>query len=566
MSETLEQKGPGLFGDDFPQVMELLSQSSGAVKSQTGLSLRGFKGTVGYVLGGGSLDFEQQRQKKAAEKEGRDATKKARAHRDERQATAYGHVEELFTHFLEEGGVPPDMDAEALREDIYPNLLGKKSAEKVISENKITEPRLIKLAQDNAFPFSKFQELTLYGKGGFFDSQVDFTASGDDKSSRHMPLFPQLLTPYFGRMMGEAIFGCYASASWPYPKDVTLVGLGAGRGYLDHDVIEHLTGPSFFNQPEFAHFQDKMRQARFIVSDRTDRSIGLLNEYLGDLIDERGLQDRVSIQKINVLDFDLGKQPFGIFYSNELLDALPVEPIIQDGDKKYSVFVVPHMPGKEVDDGNDFQKEMNARFPEIEGAALSRDEFEGLVGSNEVKKVKFTPVLVPLEASPELSFEVERSEAVRQNINSPRFGGIYPFQIGLKRLLDNAKKSFDHGVIIFDDYHSTSEGYHNYNKGINLFSEHVFGEDDFDFQLDFDQVKETGSRMRMECGLELSQKELLDRGQHLLQAMGKKEIRRWAKANNVQGDMKELMFRFMIAQTFTNQTLSDKYTIMALQF
>ncbi|MFH1721562.1 MAG: SAM-dependent methyltransferase [Candidatus Altiarchaeota archaeon] len=458
-------------------------------------------------------------------------------------------------------------------------LQGKKGAKEVIARNKITDPRLISRVLKHAIPYSQFQDLFLYGKGGFFSEKVDFRPQDlvrnqfekmtlDDAADilHTMPLFPQMLSPWFGRVMSELILTSYTSASGDTPKDLTLLGLGAGRGYLDYDVVDYATGSDFLKRTEGKDFAEKMAKARFIVSDKTERSVEFLRQTFSPLIAQRNLGDRVLISQLDARNFNFGSLPCGVVYFNELLDNLPMEPIIQDGDRKYRVFIVPNIKNAQTQGEHEYRDELGKEIPELKDSVLTRGEFEGLVSTPAAREVSFTPVLVPLSATPDLNDDVERSSAVRENINSRDFGGIYPYQVGVRKLLTNVRDSFQHGAIVMDDYTPSQEGWQNYNNAINIFKRLVFGEYDLEFQIDFAQVREEASRIGMQCTLDESQKTLFHKSRHLIDRFGEKEFKRWNQALGAKLHPAILPGAARQMYESTLESVPDRYRVVALQF
>ena len=426
-----------------------------------------------------------------------------------------------------QGRMTPEDANFALMEFQQKDMHGWSSAEPIVRGNKIEDATLAGLVQKHAIPYSEFQQMNLYHAQGFFETNVDFTW-------KNMPLFPQALSPFFGRVIAELLFSAYVPASWPAPQEPTFLSLGAGAGYLDYDMIDYYTGDKFSPDNQTQRFYHAVRTgSRFIVSDRTDRAIGLLHEQLDGLVKERDVSERVDIRKINALDFQLERQPFGIVYSNELLDNLPIEPIVRDGGKDYQVYLIPYTEGPKMTEG-EYQTKLGERFTLLDNRVLTRDEFESKAVSGRTGDIKFHPVLVPLGINPELQANVSSLESFRQNMGNQEVGNIYPYQIGLGRVLDNIRKSFDHGVVLFIDYEPSNRGGHNWNQAINTFRNLRFGEEDLDFQIDFSQVVEEARKRGMGCKFLEPQRKVLEQFVKIVGTFGGEEIARWHKANNAK--------------------------------
>ena len=173
---------------------------------------------------------------------------------------------------------------EITEEDVGdPNLQGRKSARGYLEKNVIRDEKAAREVQARALDFSDFQQTGLYDEEGLFEKVVDFQGT--------MPLVPQFLSPLFGKAIAEILFGAYVSSMYHHgPTPPTFLGLGAGRGYLDFDMIDHITGELFalMSQAEHPQFGEAVAKgSKFVVSDRTNRAVGYLQESLAPLIRER---------------------------------------------------------------------------------------------------------------------------------------------------------------------------------------------------------------------------------------------------------------------------------------
>lgn len=164
-----------------------------------------------------------------------------------------------------------------------PNLQGRKSAKPYLERNVVRDEARAREIQERALNFSDFQQTGLYDEEGLFERVVDF--------QRTMPLVPQFLSPLFGKAVAEILFGAYVSSMFYHgPTPPTFLGLGAGRGYLDFDLIDHVTGEIFalMNQAAYPEFGEAFAKgSQFVVSDRTNRAVKYLQESLGPLARER---------------------------------------------------------------------------------------------------------------------------------------------------------------------------------------------------------------------------------------------------------------------------------------
>lgn len=397
------------------------------------------------------------------------------------------------------------------------------TAKNLAEESRITDQQLSRQIQHRAFSYSEFQDLSLYDRAGFFEQRVEFTQAS-------MPLLPQVLSPLFGKTIAELALIIHLQ----HPQrssNVTFLGLGAGRGYLDYDLIEHVKTVRM--QPGYQQEIEAIRDnSHFIVSDRTDKSQSLLTEELKDLKDKYGNQ--LSIMQLNALDFRLKRKPYGIVYANELLDNLPIEPIIKIDGQIYSVSIVPYSPNEERSMDN-YNQEFEKMFKTINGRILTREETRKLVSADKASTVRFLPALLPLGYSHDLREKVEKSTSYSRHIEDDDFNGLYPYQIGLPRVLENIKQSFEHGMVLFIDYPPIASSTHNWHKAVGIVNNHILGQEDLDFQVDFDQITEEGEKQGMETIYLSPQHETMQALERVMRNLTLEDAKRWAKTNQVQG-------------------------------
>ena len=400
----------------------------------------------------------------------------------------------------------------------------RNAAQEYARANTVEEHQAATLIRDGAYPYSKFQELGLYAPQGFFEKTIDFSPTS-------MPLMPQTLSPFFGKCISELAMMLYLSDP-NRTANVTFMGIGAGKGFLDHDLIDHLMTVKM--NPEWEDEVNRLRRtSEFLVTDRTDRSQTLLEEELTEARQAHQLGDRLKIMRVNATGFELERKPYGIIYGNEILDNMPVEPIIEIDEALYGVVVVPYSEGMQVaDEESDYKRALGERFPELKGKTLSKDEARRLIETGAMGLIKFKPVLIPLHSLPDLREKVENSSATQSNLENPDYENLYPLQTGLTPMLRSVRKSFSHGTILLIDYQPVHGNTHNWNQAVlNVLNFSLKDPHDLDFQIDFDQVKEEASREKMEVSYFSPQNETLITFSSLLNTLTLKDMQRWAKAN-----------------------------------
>lgn len=361
------------------------------------------------------------------------------------------------------------------------HLKGRSIAREILEKNKVTDLSLVSLVREASFMYSALQELTLYHSTGYFENEVEFT-------TQSMPLIPQVMSPLFGKAFADLSFLVYQKVSAALGTPPVFLGLGSGRGILDNDMIAYLRSEAFQN-PNTPEHLDLFRGARFIVSDRTQRALG----YLRKELEEHLKGDNVEIAELNAFNFSVGPFPYGIVYANELLDNMPVEPIVMIEKTPYAVRLLPSWQG-ETDPA---LKPLVAKYPHLDGA-ITEAHAHSMIDAGDSDSLHFNPVAIPLGWDEDVIKHVHASmPLVYRRINTPEFGGIYPVQTRLRGLFSSIKRSFEHAQIMLVDMVANKGAYHNWNNAVNIFQDYQFGKYDLDFYIDPEQVYLTGQR----CGI-----------------------------------------------------------------
>lgn len=166
--------------------------------------------------------------------------------------------------------------------------------------------------------FAEFMELALYDpeQGYYATNQVQIGVAGDFFTSPH-------LCPDFGELLAEQFLDMWRVMGQPEP--FTLVEMGAGQGLVAADVLKYLATrkQSAEASDDYAAFWTALR---YIIVEKAE---GLIEAQ------QRLLQPfQFSSDKVQWMGF--GQLPetgiVGCFFSNELVDALPVHQfVVQDG-------------------------------------------------------------------------------------------------------------------------------------------------------------------------------------------------------------------------------------------
>ncbi len=159
---------------------------------------------------------------------------------------------------------------------------------------------------DRAITFAEFMELALYHPqyGYYTTKAVDIGAQGDFFTSPHLGKdFGELLAVQFAQMweiMGQ-------------PAPFTLVEMGAGQGILAVDILKYL----------YRHYRNFFESLQYVI---VEVSPGLQQQQQQLL---QGVADKVKWCSLEEIP---ANSLIGCFFSNELVDAMPVNLFsLQDG-------------------------------------------------------------------------------------------------------------------------------------------------------------------------------------------------------------------------------------------
>ncbi len=382
--------------------------------------------------------------------------------------------------------MPPEI-AELLKEKAefrFPHReyrRGRESAQEALENNRVTDRESIERVLKKSFDFSEFQQLGLFHKNGYFENMGEYKES--------MPMLPQMFSPLFGKMMAEYALEGYVNATLPIAPDATFLSLGAGQGFLDYDLINHIASDLFTcsSQKFFRHAKAIQENSNFLVTDHGQNSLILLEKQLAPLKVRPDLSDRIQIKELDALSFRLDQKPCGIVYANELTDCITNELVALYHGRLYSLKIIGFNTDKSHVTGSE-KEGWTADVKEVE-KFIEKEEINRLVENGKTEDIRFMPVFIPVEYDEFVNSEINKISSTR-NITKDNFGGIYPLHIGLDKIFENVKNSFAQGVMILVDYFSSNQGVQNYNGGINHFKHYRFGEEDITVYTDPQQVIE----------------------------------------------------------------------------
>lgn len=168
---------------------------------------------------------------------------------------------------------------------------------------------------DHRISFAEYMDLALYHPqyGYYASSSTQIGAAGDFFTSCHLGAdFGELLAKQFTQMW-ELL---------QHPSPFTLVEMGAGQGLLAVDILAALQH----------HFPDCFACLKYVIVERSPTLIQAQQHHLRQFLAAGTL--------IDWCDFaDLPSSITGCWFSNELIDALPVHQVVIDAGQLKEVYV-----------------------------------------------------------------------------------------------------------------------------------------------------------------------------------------------------------------------------------
>ncbi|UJB68048.1 SAM-dependent methyltransferase [Acaryochloris sp. 'Moss Beach'] len=173
-------------------------------------------------------------------------------------------------------------------------------------------------APQQRMTFAEFMELALYDpeQGYYATNQVQIGVAGDFFTSPH-------LCPDFGELLAEQFLDMWRVMG--QPKSFTLVEMGAGQGLVAADVLKYLAirKQSADSSAGYAAFWAALR---YMIVEKAEGLIAAQQRLLQPF--------QFAPDKVQWLRFEQLPEAgtVGCFFSNELVDALPVHQfVVQDG-------------------------------------------------------------------------------------------------------------------------------------------------------------------------------------------------------------------------------------------
>ncbi len=214
-------------------------------------------------------------------------------------------------------------------------LTGKEELIKIIKD---------RIKQENGISFRDFMDIALYYP------ELGYYTSKEQKIGGYGDFFTSSeLDKAFGNLLAEQFVEIYQKIN---SDKFQIVEIGAGKGYLAHDILEHLKNkyPEIYKKTTYTIIE---KSPYHIEIQKT-----ILKEF--DIVDWK--QDIIDFQDESVE---------GIIFSNELFDAFPVHMIRKKDGKIYEIFIqlnkndeVVEIEKEAPQEILDYLKELNINIPE----------------------------------------------------------------------------------------------------------------------------------------------------------------------------------------------------------
>ena len=214
-------------------------------------------------------------------------------------------------------------------------LTGKEELIKIIKD---------RIKQENGLSFRDFMDIALYYP------ELGYYTSKEQKIGGYGDFFTSSeLDKAFGNLLAEQFVEIFNKLN---TENFKIVEIGAGKGYLAHDILEHLKN----KYPEI------YKRLNYTIIEKSPYHIEIQKTILKEFDVVEWKQDIIDFQDESIE---------GIIFSNELFDAFPVHMIRKKNNKIYEVYIqmknedeveeTEREPSKEI---LDYIEELKIEIPE----------------------------------------------------------------------------------------------------------------------------------------------------------------------------------------------------------
>lgn len=321
------------------------------------------------------------------------------------------------------------------------------------------------------FSFREYQDLVLY------HPRFGYYTSGRVSFVKDFKTFPNVLAPYFGRMIAEQAFrmwdGMRRARTLASEERFTLAEFGAGNGALAESILDYI---GHHPDPQWREF---WRQTVYICYDRS-RSLSedqrRRNARFGAHFEAR------EADATNPTASIAPESLKGIILSNELPDDFSVHKVILSPKGPNEVaFVVPLLskqswsrlrvgvpdPVQKLVDSSDRdvkRQVLQARQRDAAAVYLNREALVALLESlaslpdyaSKVRLLRFREMYLPAQITPELAEHLRRyAHSYASRLARDDKGVVAYINLGEGQYMEGAGRILKAGYVITIDYGST---------------------------------------------------------------------------------------------------------------
>ena len=216
----------------------------------------------------------------------------------------------------------PESEGSGSPEEVTLSNREKISTGIAIDRNNLTAQHIataIEVSPERKIPYSKFMQISLYGQDGYYSKGKAEIDNVDDFGTEATS------SELFGATIGKA-----AKKVWEAldkPNAFTFVEMGAGNGIMAKDILTWAreNEPQFYEALQYTivEYGELIEKQKKSILDPSSFDRTYADSYPDEAIGQRDLQ-KVRWIKASAIALPLSEVE-GIFVSNELPDAFPVE-------------------------------------------------------------------------------------------------------------------------------------------------------------------------------------------------------------------------------------------------
>lgn len=200
-----------------------------------------------------------------------------------------------------------------------------------------------RIEKEGSISFRDFMDMALYYP------ELGYYTSDTQKIGGHGDFFTSSeLDKAFGQLLAEQFVEIFNKLK---TDNFKIVELGAGKGYLAHDILSHLK----------EKYPEIYENVQYVIIEKSPYHIDIQKNILKNFKNVNWVQD--------IIDFE-DESIEGVIFSNELFDAFPVHMIETENGKVYEIFItlegdqVKEIKKEASEDILKYLKELNIKLPD----------------------------------------------------------------------------------------------------------------------------------------------------------------------------------------------------------